>query len=328
MKKASTKRFYFAVTQRCNLHCSHCFNQSGESEETDTLTTDQVCKIVDAACREGYENIQITGGEALLRMDIFEIIDHIHSKNMYLSMQTNGVINTSVVTKLLLLNPKLTEFIVSLDGIQTHSYFRGKSAVQKTIESIRKLSSLFPLRINSLLSAHISRNEITEMIDIARSANASIAFNPISPSGRGKADDMMTCNDYFANMIELQNYADIRIRKGFDYNNGCFNEIEDCPVRKGTAIFVSHNGDCYPCGFLEVHKDLCMGNLVALDYDLNKVFQNYPEKCKIITSECVSCKYYLSKNCFAGCPARIFACSNTFNAREKYCMKEYELITK
>jgi sulfatase maturation enzyme AslB (radical SAM superfamily) len=164
------------------------------------------------------------------------------------------------------------------------------------------------------------------MVDIARSANASIAFNPVCPSGRGREDDMMPCKDYFANMLTLQEYEDVCIRKGFEYKNGRFNEKEDCPVRKGTAIFVSHNGDCYPCGFLEMHKGLCMGNLVKLNYDLNKVFQHYPDECRKITAECASCGYYLSKNCFAGCPARIFACNNTFDAREKYCTKEYDFI--
>ncbi|MDR2816275.1 MAG: radical SAM protein [Proteiniphilum sp.] len=328
MKNRSTRRFYFALTERCNLHCSHCFNQSGEREDTDDLTTDQALNVIDAACREGYECMQLTGGEALLRRDIFDIIRHIHARGMLVSIQTNGVIGKKVMAALMLLDAGRTEFIVSLDGIRTHSAFRGREAMLQTMASIRQLSPLFPLRINSLLSAHISRQEVGAVIDLAYSVNASVAFNPVCLSGRGKAADVMGCADYFARMIELQRQGGVRIRKGFDYADGSFRETEDCPVRKGTAIFVSHNGDCYPCGFLEVHKELCMGNLVALRYDLKQVFRNYPVTCRKVTDACLSCAYYLSRHCFAGCPARIFAANNTFDAREIYCMKAYYLLNE
>jgi MoaA/NifB/PqqE/SkfB family radical SAM enzyme len=290
------------------------------------LTTEQVCGIVDAACRRGYGCVQITGGEALLRSDIFEIIEHVHAKNMISSIQTNGVIGSDVMQKLVRLNPERVEWIVSLDGIQTHSHFRGETVTEKTVASIRKLSAFFPLRINTLLSTYISPDEITTIIDLASSTGASVAFNPLCPSGRGKECDMMSCSDYFAYMPRLQNYEGVCIRKSFEYRDGCFSENEDCPVRKGTAVFVSHNGDCYPCGFLVTHRNLCMGNLVALHYDLSKVFEHYPDACRKITAECLSCNHYLSKDCFAGCPARIFACNNTFDARESYCIKNSGLI--
>jgi MoaA/NifB/PqqE/SkfB family radical SAM enzyme len=325
MKNLSPKRFYFAVTQLCNLHCSHCFNRSGEKDEGEVLTTEQVCRIIDAACGEGYECLQITGGEALLRPDIFEIISHIYSKDRVVAIQTNGVIRTPVMEKLMLLNPGRMEYIVSLDGIQTQAYFRGQAATQNAIVSIHKLSTRFPVRINTLLSAHITASELTGLLNLARAANATIAFNPLCPSGRGKASDAMKCEDYFACMTELQRHTDIRIRKGFTCNKGHWAETEDCPVRKGAAIFVSHTGDCYPCGFLAGYKNLRMGNLLALGYDLKKIFLNYPASCRQITAECISCEYYLSRNCFAGCPARIFAANNTFDAREKYCLKEYHV---
>lgn len=328
MNKVPDKRFYFSVTRRCNLRCSHCYNRSGEGESGDALNTEQVCRIIDAACREGYGCVQITGGEALLRSDIFEIIEQVHARNMIASIQTNGVIDSGVMEKLMRLNPEQVEFIVSLDGIRTQSRFRGETAAEKTVATIRKLSTLFPLRINTLLSAHLSADEIAAIVELARCCGASVAFNPVCPSGRGKECDMMPRFDYFAHMLRLQDEEGVHIRKSFEYRDGRFSENEDCPVRKGTAIFVSHNGDCYPCGFLETHRNLCMGNLVRSHYDLNKMFGHYPEACRKITAECLSCDHYFSKACFAGCPARIFACNNTFDAKEIYCMKESGLMNE
>jgi MoaA/NifB/PqqE/SkfB family radical SAM enzyme len=304
------------------LSCSHCFNDSGVSGE-DELDFDHVCDVVDMACDAGFTEIQITGGEALTREDIIQIIEYIYAKNMPVLLQTNGVMDNRVLKQLLSLDAKRTVFIVSLDGFETNSKLRGSSATESTIGFIDAVSPRFNTRINTLLSSEISDREIHAMVDFAIKVGAILAFNPIVPTGRGDVSRLMRSGEYFRHMACLQKMNG-EIRKGFMYDEetGLFYDNEDCPVRRGKGIFVNSAGDCYPCGFLEGIIETRIGNVIE-DGGFIGLEMGYPVGCKEITHECASCEHYLAKRCFAGCPARIYAMCGNFKGREYYCMAPY-----
>ena len=316
-----TRRLYFAITKRCNLQCAHCFNGSGVTG-TDELTCDQVCRVLQAGKDDGFTEVQLTGGEPLIREDIFQIIEWARRKKLVVYLQSNGVIGETVMKKLENADPQFLRFIISLDGFKTNSRFRGSTVTDRSVQSIQILSSRFNLRINTLLSAYMGQDEIDALILLAQSTGAALAFNPVIPMGRSKLDDMMPPEQYFFQMTRIRGD---QVRCGFscDGKTGSFQENEDCSVRHGQGFFVAANGDCYPCGFLEDVPGMRLGNIFEAGGDIRRLFKNYPAGCHGMAEECVVCDLHLSKQCHGGCPARIYACNRRFDVPEYYCMRKY-----
>ena len=76
------------LTRRCNLKCIHCC-EDGQMAEA---SIEQFKAVIDELAKEGCKKLCITGGEPLLRSDLVEILGYIHSKKMYSTLSTNGLI--------------------------------------------------------------------------------------------------------------------------------------------------------------------------------------------------------------------------------------------
>jgi len=273
---------------------------------------------------EAITELQLTGGEALIREDIWEIISYAHTRGLVVLLQTNGVIGSPVMEKLQALDPKLTRIIVSIDGIETNGALRGASVTDNAIRTVKTLSARFPVRINTLLTARIGDEEIDRLIKLATQTGAEIAFNPMIPRGRGNISDMADPKEFFERMVWIEK-AGSNIRKGFTYDAQTrqFQDNENCPVRRGDSLFVASNGDCYPCGFLDGYVELRMGNMLRQNGGFAAIKRNTPAGCCDVSTECAACAHYINKHCFAGCPARIYALHAHFEGCEFYCMKKH-----
>ena len=63
------------MTFNCNLHCAHCYLNAGRKEEKE-LNTDEGKRIIDQILEVGRPILVLSGGEPLLRQDIFELAKH------------------------------------------------------------------------------------------------------------------------------------------------------------------------------------------------------------------------------------------------------------
>ena len=317
------QRFYINVWHTCNLNCRLCFNEGGKVRSR-VLSYVEIERIIEEA-REymGIEEVQLTGGEPTQRPDIFNIIRSLQQKGLKVILQTNGFFNRSIVDEILRLQEDNFSLIISLDGIETNDYFRGRGATQKTIDNLRILSKKFQIRINTLLSSKIGWGEIERLALLAEEMGLFLAFNPVCPSGRAKPSFMMKPKKYFKWMFLLENLRQrgIRIRKGFDIKNGYLIETEECPVRKGTAIHVAADGSIYPCGFLVNVPTCFVGS--ARDLSLIDLRKKIPLYCRALSSACRKCQFYAEGYCHGGCPARIYALYKKFDEVDIYCMAKY-----
>lgn len=132
----------FDVTNKCNLRCLHCYNESGENiQSNNELTDEEIISLVDEFCSVGVLNFCFCGGEPLLRKDL--II------NCTQKLRKSGVPNVAMVTNGLLLTEEvafelkeagLTTIQISLDGAtaESHDRLRNKEGVyKKTIQAIK-----------------------------------------------------------------------------------------------------------------------------------------------------------------------------------------------
>jgi MoaA/NifB/PqqE/SkfB family radical SAM enzyme len=176
------------ISHRCNLQCNICEIRKDKSIKEYTLK--EVNNIVSQAIDWQVKEFALSGGEPLMREDIFEILDFIKEKKYHIGILTNGVILNDNFTKKLL--PYLIDgslsLSISLDALTpgVHDEIRGvKGCFEKTSGAFKELSELkkkYPnINFNSI--SIILNENLEELLDLAvflKSLNInSIQFQPL-----------------------------------------------------------------------------------------------------------------------------------------------------
>lgn len=114
------------LVRRCNLMCKHCYSISADTDFPNELSTEQVFKVMDDLKQFKVPVLILSGGEPLLRPDIFEIAHRAKAMGFYTALSTNGtLIDESNIEKIAAVN--FDYLGISIDGIQeTHDKFRRK----------------------------------------------------------------------------------------------------------------------------------------------------------------------------------------------------------
>lgn len=112
------------LIRRCNLTCKHCYSISADKDFPGELSTADVCTVMDDLKRFRVPVLILSGGEPLLRPDIFEIANRAKAMGFYVGLSSNGtLIDESNIDRIAAVG---FDYVgVSLDGIQeTHDKFR------------------------------------------------------------------------------------------------------------------------------------------------------------------------------------------------------------
>lgn len=113
------------VGRRCNLRCMHCYSQSRDIDYSGELSHEEGVRLIDDLADFGAPVMLFSGGEPLMRPDIFELIGHATQRGMRAVVSTNGTLITPEVAARLK-NAGLSYVGISLDGLEaTNDRFRG-----------------------------------------------------------------------------------------------------------------------------------------------------------------------------------------------------------
>ena len=126
------------VGRRCNLHCVHCYSDSANRAYAGELTTAEGCALIDDLADFRVPVLLLSGGEPLIRPDIFELIAHARRRGVRTTLSTNGtLIDRDVAERLRAL--EVSYVGISLDGIgATNDRFRGhKGAFELAMRGFR-----------------------------------------------------------------------------------------------------------------------------------------------------------------------------------------------
>jgi len=80
------------LLRRCNLTCRHCYATSADSEFRDELDTAEALRVIDDLHEAGVRVLILSGGEPLLRGDIFQLADYARDKGFFVALSTNGTL--------------------------------------------------------------------------------------------------------------------------------------------------------------------------------------------------------------------------------------------
>ena len=126
------------LVRRCNLTCKHCYSISADIDFPGELSTAQVFGVMDDLRDFGVPVLILSGGEPLLRPDIFDISRRAKDKGFYVGLSTNGtLINEDNIADIAAMHYDYVG--ISIDGIrETHDRFRQKEgAFDASMHAIR-----------------------------------------------------------------------------------------------------------------------------------------------------------------------------------------------
>jgi len=129
------------LIRRCNLTCKHCYSISADIDFKGELSTGEVFGVMDDLKSFGVPVLILSGGEPLLRPDIFDISTRAREKGFYVGLSTNGtLIDTDNIDAIAAMDYDYVG--ISIDGTRdTHDRFRQKAgAYDASLNGIRLCS--------------------------------------------------------------------------------------------------------------------------------------------------------------------------------------------
>ena len=176
------------VTLKCNLKCSHCYINAKESKLPDELSTDAAKMLIHQIIEVSRPLLILSGGEPLLREDIYEIIRYGTDRGLRMGMGSNGMlIDDEVAGKLK--DAGMWTVAISLDSSipERHDEFRGvKGCWEHAVNAIRVLKKAdIEVQVNCTVTQQ-NYDEVDDIMALAESLgvdNFHLFF--LVPTGRG-----------------------------------------------------------------------------------------------------------------------------------------------
>jgi radical SAM protein with 4Fe4S-binding SPASM domain len=310
------------VTRECNMKCSHCYINATEKKLDNELTTQEAKNLMDQICQVSKPLLILSGGEPLLRPDIFELIQYGSSKGLKMGLGSNGsLIDDAVAGKLKAAG--IATVSISLDSniAAQHDEFRGvEGAWEKAINACKALrKNNVIVQVNTTLTQQ-NYNQIDDIMSLAEGIgveNFHLFF--LVPTGRGtkltdispqKYEDMITNTFSKASRHKLNVRPScapqfMRIAKdmGLDMRQwirGCIAGLYYCRIYP--------NGDVTPCPYLPVKLGNVREKSFKEIWSNSNIFKALRDP-NSLKGKCGACEY---RSLCGGCRARAYGLSSDF----------------
>jgi len=174
-------------TRQCNLNCRHCYASASRARPSGEMDTAASAAFIRDLASFGVPVILFSGGEPLLRGDLFELASLARHEGIRIALSTNGTLITEKVARKIA-SVGFAEVGISLDGISTtNDRFRGKDgAYQTALAGIRNCVAL-GLRVSLRLTiTRLNYQEISAIFRLVEEEGVDrVCFYHLAYSGRG-----------------------------------------------------------------------------------------------------------------------------------------------
>jgi AdoMet-dependent heme synthase len=344
------------VTRACQLKCVHCRADAQLAPDPRELTHEEGINLIDQIYEMDNPMLVFSGGDCMMREDLFELADYAVKKGMRVSMTPSATPN---VTKEKMQRAKevgLSRWGLSLDAptAEIHDKFRGvPGSFDLTIEKIKYLNELgMPLQINTVISRY-NYDHLEEMSKLVEELGAVMWYIfLLVPTGRGQMDACITPAEHekvFRWLYQLSKTVpyDIKTTAAQHYRRVVFQKktsghvIEKGKIRYEDSIttdfasmhdglkrapkgvndgngfaFVNHIGDVMPSGLLPIVGGNIRETPLAEIYREAKVFKELRQPDNY-KGKCGVCEY--NKVC-GGSRSRTYAVTGDFMESEPFCV--------
>ena len=200
------------MTNRCNLLCHHCYSKASANEK-ETLALEDILNTIPKLKKAGVNFVIFSGGEPLLRKDIFEIAQAMKDNKIMTYLSTNGTYITEKNAQKII--DTFNYIGISIDGIgEVHDYFRGqKGSYDKSINAIKIIQNMGG---NAGIRFTITKETESSFYDIFKLSEElnvnKIYISHLVYSGRGKENLEIDISKE-----KRKEYVDFMIKKAFFY---------------------------------------------------------------------------------------------------------------
>ncbi|QTA89067.1 heme b synthase [Desulfonema magnum] len=341
-KEASLRLVAWEITRNCNLSCVHCRAAATQGPYTGELDTASCFRLLDQIAETGSPIVILTGGEPLLRSDIFEIASYGTDKGLRMVMAPNGTLITETSARQMA-DAGIKRISISLDGAvkESHDSFRGVvGAFDSALRGIRFAKEAgIEFQINTTITK-TNLDQIPKIQDLAIELGA-VAHHIflLVPTGRGKyiVDQEISAKEY---EDTLNWFYDQREKTPLQLKATCaphyYRILRQRAKKEGKSVsfqthgldavtrgclggtgfcFISHRGVVQPCGFLNLNcGDITQTSFTDV-WNHSDVFlslRNFDN----LKGKCGDCEF---KRVCGGCRARAYEATGDFLAEEPLC---------
>lgn len=334
---------FWETTTSCNLKCIHCRASAVDYRDPRELTLPQSRALLDQLTECGNPVVVLSGGEPLVRPDIFDIASYGTSKGLRMVLATNGTTVDAEISRRLA-ESGIQRVSVSIDGADSNSHdaFRGvPGAFEGAMNGISALKDAgIPVQINTSVTRQ-NLDQLPGVLQLAQYVGAvALHLFLLVPTGCGKeiAESEMitpeqyeevlnwlydrtkdslinlkaTCAPHYYRILRQRAAADgIKITPqtyGMDaITKGCL---------AGSAVcFVSYKGDVYPCGYFPVSAGNVLETPFKQIWEKSELFESLRDE-SLLEGKCGCCEFV--RVC-GGCRARAYAETGNYLSEEPYC---------
>jgi len=330
------------ITRKCNLNCVHCRAGSDRGPYPGELSTAKCMEILKEIREVGTPIVILTGGEPLLREDVFDLAQKGTDLGLRMVMATNGTLLRPGVIEMMQ-GSGIKRVSISIDGAdeKQHDDFRKvPGAYQRALRGIEMLRSAgLEFQINTTVTRH-NVGDLDKILDLSVKLGA-VAHHIFLLVPTGRARDMA---DQEIDALEYENvlhwFYQMRDQVPLHLKATCaphyYRILRQEAHKKGETVnfetygldavtrgclggtsfaFISNVGVVQPCGYLELNcGDLKTATFQSIWRDSHiftqlRDFSGYKGKCG-------RCEYL--RFC-GGCRARAYETTGDFLAQEPLC---------
>jgi radical SAM protein with 4Fe4S-binding SPASM domain len=204
-------------TRTCNLKCIHCYADSDSRTYEGELTTEEGRTLIADLADFGVPALLLSGGEPLMRKDVFELAAFARERGVRPTLSTNGTLITPEVAERIK-SAGFTYVGISLDGIgEVNDHFRGKAgAFEKAVEGFRNCRHLGQRVGLRLTLTHHNYEHLHGVFDLIEQEGIDRAcFYHLAYAGRGRGivgDDLSRSETRQALDVILERTRDLYAR--------------------------------------------------------------------------------------------------------------------
>jgi radical SAM protein with 4Fe4S-binding SPASM domain len=327
------------MTNACNLKCIHCHASGGK--KGDELSTEEAKILIDQLAEiPEFRMLAFTGGEPLVRPDLFELLAYSKALGFTNTIATNATLIDDE-TAMRLKQHGVVIAAVSLDGFnaETHDMIRGKTGIfEATLEGIRALNKAGILLHINITVMDYNLPELDKMMSLIEELNAGILLiYQLVPVGRGRdisdvALDIDGNERLMQFMVKAQSEAKAIIEPvaGTQYWSHLLNQagiksgplmwlaekvLHGCSAGRG-FVYIKPNGDVWPCPFIEVSSGNIKDKPFTQIWADSPVFKELRNRETLLEGSCGACEY---KKICGGCRGRAWAYTGNYMAEDPLC---------
>jgi radical SAM protein with 4Fe4S-binding SPASM domain len=244
------KVVYYAITDGCNLRCPYCY-ASSEKALPGELTHEQSLRLMDEIAECGATTVIFTGGEPMLRKDLFDVVRYARSQGLRTNIITNGTTIRKAETARIM--SEIFDLVtMSIDGgtAEQHEVTRGRGTFAKTMKALKLLNDA---GVEPVINHVVSADNVDKLDDVAR-IGAQYKIKQIrmmqhSDLGRAKEDDMdFGWREYMKTHVYMWTHPNAKHLMA----DNTLDSLKPCRIKGncgmgGNEIYINSLGNVYPC---------------------------------------------------------------------------------